>query len=312
MATRDISPPVAPIVLGDWGTSRLRLFLNSGDRTIDQVEGPGIGSQKGLAVETLRICLTPWIDKYGPKRIVMCGMAGSRNGLVETPYAHCPIDALKWAHSAINFTSGPLPITMAAGLACAHYDGTPDVMRGEETQIFGALTLHHEFDATKRLIVLPGTHTKWAWLVDGKIVDFCTYITGEMFAVLRDHSTLAQLDGDDIISDDGFLNGLERAEKKAVLGTLFEVRAAQLRAGRSRSWALGFLSGLLIGHEVKEALTDLGSPCEVSLIGDPSLTSRYRTAFARLQIRSVEFDGDTCVVAGLRSLAGITPMAPQC
>lgn len=288
-------------VMGDWGTSRLRLFRVEGDRIVARCDGPGIGAVGQAAEAAFAETIAPWLDDGLPVSVTLCGMAGARDGWVEAPYADCPADALAWRAAAARFDWRGVPATILAGLACTDEDGMPDVMRGEEAQIFGALARDPALARGRHLLLLPGTHNKWVWIEDGSIGCFRTVPTGELFALLRDHSTLgprgAPVDPTDEAA--GFAEGLARAHPNQLYNSLFNSRSMQLRAGRSPGWAAGYLSGLLIGGEVAEMLAHVGGVGQALLIGDTRLCGLYGKALARHNIRVGHRDGDACVLAGL-------------
>jgi 2-dehydro-3-deoxygalactonokinase len=293
----------AATIIGDWGTTRLRLFRHRPDGAIERLAGPGIGQLAASPAETLLATIAPWRGDGVISDVLLCGMAGSRNGLIEVPYAQTPASASEWARAAATVVVDGIRVTVAAGLSGANFSGGPDVMRGEETQLFGALAIDPSLAAGRHVVVLPGTHSKWTELVDGRVERFHTFPTGEVFALLSNHSTLTRAGTDTEGRDQGFADGVARAEG-AVLANLFETRAAQLIDGRSHGWALGFLSGLLIGSEIVEALTLLGEPGGVvTLIGDPGLSGIYRQAGAAHGLSFNLLDGDTCAIAGLDRLA---------
>lgn len=287
--------------LGDWGTTRLRLFRVEDGRVTDRVEGPGALSADPEGI--LRTALATWSRQSAPAFVHLSGMAGARTGLREAPYVDCPADASTWARSGVAFTLDGVPVRIAAGLACVDADGRSDLMRGEETQIFGALELTPDLSQGAHLVLLPGTHSKWAWIEDGRVVRIRTFITGEMFAVLQHSSLLAAKgDADAAAEEAGFDAGLVRARQTGAFGALFEARSAQLRHGRPVSWARGFISGLLIGAEIAEMRAQRNVPSSMTLIGAPGLTGRYAGALARDGASAREIDGDTSVLAGLRLL----------
>ncbi len=289
-------------VAGDWGTSRLRLYRIEGGHVTERREGPGIGKLTGSPAEVLRAALAPWHGASSPTRIDLCGMAGSRSGLYEIAYVDCPASARDWAGAAPALAFDGIALRIAPGLACADAAGRPDVMRGEEAQIYGALALEPALGQGRTRFVLPGTHSKWVRVEDGKIVGFRTCLTGELFALLRDRSTLLAVGNADDSADDaaGFADGLERPVSGAgLLGTLFETRSMQLRAGKSPTWARGFLSGLVIGSEIADMRDADGLLDRIILIGAGGLTARYASALARFGVASREMDGDACVLRGL-------------
>jgi 2-dehydro-3-deoxygalactonokinase len=231
-------------------------------------------------------------------------MVGSRNGWVEIPYVDCAADAAAWRAGATHSSLDVVPVTIAAGLACTRTSGAADVMRGEETQIFGAMALNPALATGRHLIALPGTHSKWASVEDGRVTGFQTFLTGELFALLRTHSTLTRDSTDDGGAEDeamGFDAGLARMREGGhLLGALFEARAAQLRQGANGGWAKGFLSGLVIGAEIAEIADRVTG--RVALIGDTALTDRYFRALAGIDLRPETHDGEACALAGLALL----------
>lgn len=289
-------------VLGDWGTSRLRLFRVEGGRVLDRAEGPGALAPQPDAA--LRAALAPWLAASRPDFIHLSGMAGARTGLREAAYVECPAGVSEWRRAALRFAFDTIPLVIAPGAACTHDTGAPDVMRGEETQIFGACVLEPLLAHGVHLLLLPGTHSKWAQLDNGRIISFRTFVTGELFALLRQSSLLPATEASDPAQEqDGFDAGLARASSGlGVIGALFEARAGQLRAERSPSWAHGFISGLLIGAEVVEMAAQRLPPTVV-LIGAPDLTMRYEIALSRLGVGTQRLDGDACVLAGLGLLS---------
>ncbi|KAA9016848.1 2-dehydro-3-deoxygalactonokinase [Sphingobium limneticum] len=288
-------------VIGDWGTSRLRLFRIEQGAIVARRDGPGIGAVGRAAEAAFADTIAPWLDDGTPESITLCGMVGARDGWVEAPYADCPADAATWRQTAVRFDWRGAQLAIMAGLACEGEDGIPDVMRGEETQIFGALALDPALATGRHLIVLPGTHNKWSLVEDGRIISFRTMPTGELFALLRDQSTLGpKVELTDPADEAaGFAEGLERAGDAKLLQSLFAARAMRLRSGRSGDWALGYLSGLLIGCEIAEIMTTLSGADGVVLIGDKRLSARYAQALDARGIMSRALDGDGCALAGL-------------
>src|SRR5687768_12536304 len=177
-------------IAGDWGTTHLRLHLCRGGAVLDKVDGAGIGSLTISAEATLFAALEPWAREHGPLPIWLAGMVGSRNGWREVPYASCPAGAAELRAALLRFDARGHPIAIAAGVSCTNPQGAPDVMRGEETQILGAIATHPALGRGRNIIALPGTHTKWALVEDGKLKTFQTSLSGELYALLRDRSTL--------------------------------------------------------------------------------------------------------------------------
>ena len=288
-------------VIGDWGTSRLRLFRVEQGHVVARRDGPGIGAVGREAEVAFADTIAPWLEEGPPAAIRLCGMAGARDGWVEAPYADCPADAETWRAAAVRFDWRGAPLSIMAGLACVGADGVPDVMRGEETQIFGAIARDPALGRGRHLIVLPGTHNKWSVVEDGRVASFRTMPTGELFALLRDRSTLGPKieEADPVQEAQGFAEGLQRAGEGRLLSSLFAARAMRLRAGRSADWAMGYLSGLIIGCEIGEIRDALGDVDDILLIGDARLSVRYAQALGTLGLGSQALDGDACALAGL-------------
>jgi 2-dehydro-3-deoxygalactonokinase len=287
-------------VLGDWGTTRLRLFRVEDGTVVDRAYGDGIGTPGIDPEAVLRAALSGWVAGGAPQEIRLCGMVGARDGWREVAYADCPANRAGWRAAATALSLDDVSVEIMAGLACVDAEGVPDVMRGEETQLYGALALSPDLAAGRHIVILPGTHSKWAVIEDGAITGFRTILTGEMFALLRQHSTLARglAAGDAGVEAEGFAAGLVRADR-GVLSGLFGARAMQLRGGKTPDWALGYLSGLVIGGEIAEQRAMLAGADGVTIIGDPHLADLYTQAFARHSVAVQRLDGDACVLAGL-------------
>ena len=288
-------------IAGDWGTTKLRLALCGGAGILDRRTGPGIGQSDRPPERTFLSLSAEWRAEHGALPAYFCGMVGSRMGWREVPYASCPADPHSLGKGALGFEIEGCPVFLAPGLTCTNPRGAPDVMRGEETQILGALLSNPGLAKGRHLLILPGTHTKWVELKDGAIQSFLTVPTGEIFALLRAHSTLAKGAPEDAApSMAGFAQGLARKEK--LLPSLFEVRTRQLIDNMPAADALGFLSGLLIGAEVEAALESYPGFGEARLIGEPALSALYSEALSMHKVVSLTLDGGDCAFAGLRSI----------
>ena len=298
----------APIfIAGDWGTSRLRLYLCEGDQVIGRKTGPGAVGPHEPHEAILFSLIEPWLAQHPGAPVVFCGMVGSRNGWVEAPYAPCPAGVQDLGRLLVRFDARGTEVAIVPGVVGASPRGAPDVMRGEETQIMGALAKAPELGQGRHLLAHPGTHTKWAVVEDGRITGFQTALTGEMFALLRDYGTLARVGGDGAAGGgDGFAQGLvrhEQAGRPGLLHELFEVRSRQLIDGWDPAFALDFLSGLLIAADVEGAIAQFGEDVnDVVLVGDPLLTERYRQALDRREARSRSLSGEDCALAGLAAI----------
>ncbi len=271
--------PVALIGI-DWGTTSARAYrLDGRGEALGVRTGPlGIQQVSGPYPDALAALLGDWASEAVPR--LACGMIGSRQGWVEAPYVACPgsLDAL--ARGIVRSEGGALSIV--PGLSCRHADGVPDVMRGEETQIAGAL----RDDAGPTLAILPGTHSKWALVRTGTIVAFTTHMTGEVFAVLRDHSILGRMlaSAEAGFAAEAFARGVRRGHERSgeILHLLFGVRTMSLQDDLAPQQAGDYLSGLLIGSEIaagRSWAASEGVPLDSAvLIGSGALCARYAAA----------------------------------
>ena len=272
----------------DWGTTRVRAFRMSEDGIIlKRRDAPaGIRSiDDGDFEDAFHTVVGDWLPAVAEPAplIVLGGMIGSRQGWFEAPYVPCPADPASLADHAIAArTESDHALWIAPGLSLSE-DGRADVMRGEELQIFGAL---EQLGPGRHLLCLPGTHSKWALLEDGIIRDFRTYMTGELFDVLRRHSILGTTIEHAVWSDAGFAKGLAAGRSEAgLLAHLFTVRAGALLETLPVEESGAFLSGLLIGSEVASATNALAEGSEVCIIGNPDLTDLYTPALTGHGIR---------------------------
>ena len=290
-------------IAGDWGTTQLRLFLCHGDSIIDTRSGHGVRALQRSPAEEFASLTRDWVEQHAVSRAILSGMVGSRNGWIEVPYVSCPVSIADLSRSRHEFVVGPLTIQIVPGLACTAPTGAPDVMRGEETQLLGALQLRSQLAHGRHVIALPGTHTKWVEIRDGCVERFQTAFTGELFALLKTHSTLLATNSPlvDAIDERSFAEAVSQ-RSSSLLHRLFEVRSRQLIEHISPAEAAGLLSGLLIGADVDGAL-ELLRPDSVSIICDPTLARRYSQALAARNVEAASLDGDECVLAGLRALA---------
>jgi 2-dehydro-3-deoxygalactonokinase len=202
-------------------------------------------------------------------------------------------------------------IRIVPGLSCRNRFDAPDVMRGEETQILGTLDLQPKLRQGRRLLCLPGTHTKWVLLDEGVIHDFLTAPTGELFALLRDRSVLVREPGPAASGTspafERALAGFERFSSAQVLHRLFECRSRTLAGDLESSEAAAFLSGLLIASDIAGALSMFAQSLEsraVHLVGAPQLTGLYARGLARQDCRVSTTDGVLAAVAGLTNVRG--------
>ncbi len=242
--------------------------------------------------------LEDWDDPCD-RPIVMSGMIGSRQGWVEVPYVTCPAELRNLADGVRSVTSaGKKEVLICPGLVCRDADGVPDVVRGEEVQIFGALSV--SANRGSATICLPGTHSKHAIVRGNAIEGFTTYMTGELFAVLRDHSILGRLMAQRRIDLNAFDEGVRRARQQSgLLHHVFGVRTRILMEEMDAASLHDYLSGILIGHEL--AGSTMRPP--IIIVGEPNLCSLYRRALAHEGIEAETVSADVATTRGLRAVS---------
>jgi 2-dehydro-3-deoxygalactonokinase len=296
----------AKFIGGDWGTTHLRLFLCGYElNALDQLTGPGANRVCGAFEKALDSLIRPWTDRHGDLPIVLSGMVGSSIGWVRTPYLPCPVEPEQIARACIALRGGRIHIV--PGLSCRNALAAPDFMRGEETQLLGALHLEPMLRRGRHLVCLPGTHAKWAILEDGRLQEFLTAPTGEVFASLRSQTTLVPTDAKtkSEVVPEAFSRGLARIRQSPqiqLLHKLFECRSLWLSEELAAQEAASYLSGLLIGSDVSGALQLLVPSATnpiVHVVGSSQLTRLYSMALATLDAEVRAIEGSAASVAGL-------------
>lgn len=296
----------AALLALDWGTSSLRAFLQAADgqvlaeraapRGIAQLAQPGPAGFE----QALDEVAGDWLRAQPGLPVVAGGMVGSAQGWREAAYLPCPADVTALATQATRVQSQLAgDVLLAPGLTCTDAQGLPDVMRGEEIQIAGAL--HGRPDWARACdVVLPGTHGKWAQVRDGAVRGFRTYMTGELFAVLCRHSLLGRLMAQGPAEHEAaFTLGVEQAGASGpgdLAHQIFATRTLGLKLSRQLppEALADYLSGLLIGHEVVSGLAqhvDRGVP--LLLVGDAALSARYARALAQFGQPATAETGNT-------------------
>jgi 2-dehydro-3-deoxygalactonokinase len=281
----------------DWGTSNRRAYLVDGAGACLSLHADGEGmlaARPDFAGSFAGLLAAMDLGPDIP--VVASGMVGSAQGWREVPYLgiDVPLEALPDRLVRIDDPRAGRPCLIVPGYAQrgAHVD----VMRGEETQLLGAVALGRR----DGWFVLPGTHSKWVRLEDGVVRHIATFMTGELFATLSTHGTLAPLmagEGDD---EQAFVAGLDEARRGAPLSNaLFGVRARVVTGAMAAAQARGFVSGLLVGTEVVAALAQLGADAPLACIGSQALRDRYARAAAHYGMTLAGLDPDRVYCAAL-------------
>jgi 2-dehydro-3-deoxygalactonokinase len=291
----------------DWGTSNLRAWGIGprGDVLFQRTSDQGMSRLTPNAyAQVLNGLIADDLTATGPRiDTLICGMAGARQGWIEAPYLDAPADLGALAAGAVApaMPGARLSPRILPGV-CQRLAGAEDVMRGEETQLLGLVTLRPGFDG---VVCMPGTHSKWVRLAGRRVERFATAMTGELFELLRTHSVLRHsfsgpMHGPDREEgvDAGLAAGIEAPQKLSAM--LFKVRAGSLLFGRTSAWCAGFLSGLLIGSEIG-AHRDWVGAGEIALVGDAALAGLYAKGVAMIGVKTLIMDGTEATLAGLKA-----------
>ncbi|MFT7243288.1 MAG: 2-dehydro-3-deoxygalactonokinase [Candidatus Azotimanducaceae bacterium] len=289
----------------DWGTSNFRLMVFDADgrghaelTTADGVATLGPTGPMGLE-SYLRRCLTE-LGVPGSVPVVMCGMVGSSLGWREVPYVDCPV-SLSDLSSSLSRVDADTESSVYIVPGVRSKTGSLDVMRGEEVQVFGWCESTSPQQQLNARLCLPGTHAKWVTLVNDKIQSVETALTGELYDLLSQQSVLVQ--GDQIWRDETFAEGVEAAQLgRGILHNLFSVRANVVAGSGLPSAAASYLSGLLIGAELREQMREQNADGSLHLIGDRQLVGRYAVAAKLLGVEATCWDGAEMVSTGLAAL----------
>lgn len=280
--TNSARGPGALVTL-DWGTTSLRAHLLGADGAVldRRTEPWGIMQVPGRDFATVFDRVTgEWRAANPELKAIASGMIGSSHGWMEAPYCSAPAGVAELTSALMRVPGVPLFIVPGVALRVEH----SNVMRGEETQVIGALATRPEL-SSRSVLVLPGTHAKWVQVADSRIVNFESYMTGELFAVLRTHSILGRFassteegDRDQVESGEAFRRGVRAARdsQRGMAPLLFSTRALVLLGQLEAEDSLEYLSGLLIGEEVRCGLLAFARPH--ALVGDAALCALYATA----------------------------------
>ncbi len=259
----------------DWGTTNFRAFrLNPEGKVLarhSSAQGILRVDHGGFA-EALLAEVGGWIAE-GEQRILLCGMIGSRQGWVEAEYIPCPAGISDLVQALVRVPFAPAEVWLAPGVSGTDAAGVPELMRGEETAAMGVL----DACAGAGLVCFPGTHSKWVQLSDRKIASFVTSMTGEIYSALRNYTILGRMmTANAPIDKQAFRDGVVRsADSGGLLHHLFGVRTRALMGQLREEASASYLSGLLIGHDVRAAMP---AASRVHLVGTAALCELYAQA----------------------------------
>lgn len=263
----------------DWGTSNLRVWaMDAQGQVLDHVcsdQGMAVLERDGFEPALLAVA-GPFLSDERVTPVICCGMVGSRQGWVEAGYHSAPCQPPAGHTAAAAPVTDPrIDVYVLPGVK---QPSPPDVMRGEETQIAGFLHRHPNFDG---VLCMPGTHTKWVQISAGEIVSFRTCMTGELFALLSDHSVLRHSVATPDLDRDAFVSAVSDAiaRPQALSADLFRIRAATLISDLSADQARARLSGTLIGAELA-ATRPYWLGQGIAIVGAQALAELYQTALS--------------------------------
>ena len=311
-----------PALLGiDWGTSNRRAWwlAANGEVLAEHSDDQGLLAAQGRFAESLQALLRAGPALHERSLVLMSGMVGAASGWQQAPYMDAGLPLAQLARQLQPLAAAGPRCFIVPGVCFAAADGTVDVMRGEETQLLGALALGHG----DGWYVLPGTHSKWVRLADGCVADLATYMTGELFALLTQHGTLSSVTREAATGAHGnsgstsnnndnkiepahpqaFARGFAAAQRSGLSNALFGCRA-QVVAGRMPAVeAREYLSGLLIGAEWHDVARRAGqAPTHITLIGSASLAQRYGRVAEAAGCRITTLDARSVQLAALGAL----------
>ena len=292
----------AAYVAVDWGTSSFRLWLmNPAGEVLAErrsVEGMMAAAKTSFA-QVLQSHLDA-VNAADHLPVVICGMAGARQGWVEAGYIDTPAHLASILQRAVPVPGQSRDIKILPGIA-QRDPGAPDVMRGEETQLLGALGADGE-----ALVCMPGTHSKWATVRGGTVERFSTFMTGELFGAVSQATilSLAIANADEAVDTEAFKSAVSAAFETPALAAnlLFRVRSGQLLYGGSAAAARERISGTLIGLEMAAGLAE-DRPSGVTLVSSGRLAQLYRLAFDTLSVPVRAIDAEEAVRRGLSMAA---------
>ena len=296
-------PEDLSLIAVDWGSSQFRAYLLDGNGAIvektENNQGIFTRGQSSFK-DVLYSSCDGWIDCSPALPMLICGMIGSRDGWVETGYLKCPVTVDDLGSHLVE-VPGRLqnPVFIVPGVSSRSSSFT-DVMRGEETQVFG---LHPDsgFDG---IICLPGTHSKWVSVNGDRINRFATFLTGELYASIKTSRSIQPVIQHEDFNEDAFTEGIRTSRTPGGLSHhVFSIRS-RLAAGESSCGIhASYLSGLLIGAEISAGLSLYPDTGSITLVGNAQLLRRYGLAFSLFDIAARPLPSDLASVSGLWKLA---------
>lgn len=287
----------------NWGSTNFRAYLiGTEGPALDEYSAPaGVVTldRDGMAA-TMNALAARWPVNGA---VYASGMIGSNVGWTEVPYAEAPAGCADLAAAAVSTRIGDVPLHIVPGVACRRsFDGEPDILRGEEIELMGLVARR----VADGWVALPGTHTKWARLEKGRVVDFFTSMSGEMFDRLTSQGLLASIVAGEATDGPEFLKGVAagRARDLGLSTLLFGARAQVVRGALAKSDSASYIRGLLIGSEIADAMAVYPTLSEsvVPLIGNPAVCKLYASALRSAGVRAELIESREACLHGFRAL----------
>ncbi|TDF34446.1 2-dehydro-3-deoxygalactonokinase [Alteromonadaceae bacterium M269] len=284
----------------DWGTTNFRAFAMSATHELIKTKALNLGLlmvDPGKFGETLELVLESWLPDYRDLPVYMAGMVGSAKGWFNVDYVKTAAASDNLVGKAFSFRLpwGPKAFIMP-GVCHQNKEHNYDVMRGEEVQLFGLSKLLGKADFKA---VLPGTHSKHAWVENSKITRLSSYLTGEFYSLLIDYSVLGKgISASESFQESAFLKGLDDSVGAALTNQVFGAWTYRLFEKLDEKQVPDYLSGMLIGYELQH----LSKGSDLYLIGGNELCKRYSRACSYFDINNTTAQGNECFLAGMSTL----------
>lgn len=282
----------------DWGTTNFRAFAMSADHELLATQEHPMGIlqvEDGKFAESLESILHGWLSNYRQLPVYMAGMVGSLKGWFNVAYAATPVGSAGLSEKAhrFNLPWGPEAIIMPG--VSHEYDGDKyDVIRGEEVQALGLAKI---IDSENYQAILPGTHSKHLTFKQGKLWSFASFLTGELYSVISNHMLLGRDLPKPCGDEKAFVKGVQDGQSGPFSSRIFLAWTNRLFEKLSKEQIPDYLSGLLIGFELRELQSE-----EVFIVGGDTLAKLYKTAATSLGIKAITADGNECFLAGMTQL----------
>lgn len=303
-------------IAGDWGNTNLRLYLccynNSAQLDIlASQQGPGCSKIESNFEQIFFDLAADWLAQYGPVPVILSGAVGSNIGWHTVPYLECPASPEQIAKGTTKITARGLDIWILSGLKTQTALQTPDIMRGEELQLLGLmLSKGRPEPGAEQIVVLPGTHNKWALVKDNQVQTFVSAFTGELYSVLEQHSILLTQPMGNQLSTDAFMQAVERAktlQAGQLLNALFATRSRQIQGELRPEDGASYISGLLVASDIIGSMGLLQKSgtrpsAKVIIIGNQMLSHAYQLALGAMGIESQICDSTQIALLGYEAV----------